>query len=129
MPPESPYPMISIEEALRTIQREVNPLPPRLVPLQEALGYVLAEDTVAEEPMPPFAASSVDGFAVIAADGAGLRRLVGDQAAGYVGDIRVEPGTAARVTTGAPIPPGANAVVMVEQTEPDLQQVNILTNL
>jgi molybdenum cofactor synthesis domain-containing protein len=126
MPPESPYPIISIEEALRTIQQEVQPLPTHLVPLQEALGYVLAEDTVAEEPMPPFAASSVDGFAVIAADGAGLRRLVGDQAAGYVGNIRVEPGTAARVTTGAPIPPGANAVVMVEQTEPGLDQVNIL---
>lgn len=126
MPPESPYPIISIEEALRIIQREVQPLATLGVPLGEALGYVLAEDVVAEEPMPPFAASSVDGFAVIAADGMGLRRLVGDQAAGYVGDIQVESGTAARVTTGAPVPPGADAIVMVEQTEPGTHQVNIL---
>lgn len=126
MSPESPYPMISIEEALTIVQREVQPLPAVKLSFAEALDYVLAEDVFADEPMPPFAASSVDGFAVVVGDGPGLRRVVGDQAAGYVGDVRVEPGTAARVTTGAPVPSGADAVVMVEQTEESNGQVNIL---
>lgn len=126
MPVESPYPMISIEEALNIIQREVHPLPPVKLAFQEALGYVLAEDIFAAEPMPPFPASSVDGFAVVAADGPGLRHLVGDQAAGYIADIRLEPGTAVRVTTGAPAPAGADAVVMVEETEMRNGQVEIL---
>lgn len=127
MPPESPYPMISIEEALAIIEREVQPLSTVTLPFYEALGYVLAEDIVAEEPMPPFAASSVDGYAVIAADGAGHRRIIGDQAAGYIDAIRIEPGTSARITTGAPVPLGADAVVMVEQTETRNGQVDILT--
>jgi molybdenum cofactor synthesis domain-containing protein len=128
MPPESPYPMISIEEALTIIQREVQPLPAVSLPFHEALGYVLAEDIFAEEPMPPFAAASVDGYAVIAADGAGVRRIIGDQAAGYIDNLRIEAGTSARVTTGAPVPSGADAVVMVEQTETRNGQVDILTS-
>lgn len=127
MPLESPYPMINIEDALAIIQRETRLLPPQTVSLAEALDCVLAEDVIAGEPMPPFAASSVDGYAVIAADGAGLRQLVGDQAAGYVDNIVVKPGTAARVTTGAPVPPGADAVVMVEETEAGNGTVEILT--
>jgi molybdenum cofactor synthesis domain-containing protein len=95
------------------------------MPFQEALGLVLAEDVFADAPMPPFAAARVDGFAVVAADGPGLRRIVGDQTAGYIADVRVGSGAAARVTTGAPIPPGANAMVMVEETEEENGQVNI----
>ncbi|RMF00608.1 MAG: molybdopterin molybdenumtransferase MoeA, partial [Chloroflexi bacterium] len=87
---------------------------------------MLAEDVVATEAMPPFAASSVDGYAVVAADGPGPRRLVGDQVAGVVENIRIEPGTAARVTTGAPVPPGADAVVMVEFAEAGDGVVEIL---
>lgn len=126
--PESPYPMISIDEALAIILGEVRPLPVVTLPFDQALGLVLAEDIFAAEPMPPFAAASVDGFAVIAADGPGLRRIVGDQMAGYMADVRVEPGTAARVTTGAPIPPGADAMIMVEQTEEKDGHVNILVD-
>jgi molybdenum cofactor synthesis domain-containing protein len=115
--PESPYPMISIEEALAMIDREIQPLSAITRPFDQALGLVLAEDILADAPMPSFAAASVDGFAVIAADGPGPRRIVGDQMAGYMAGLRVTPGTAARVTTGAPIPPGADTMVMVEQTE------------
>ncbi|MCK6626488.1 MAG: molybdopterin molybdotransferase MoeA [Anaerolineae bacterium] len=125
---ESPYPMLLVEEALALIEREVRPLAPVTISFSEALGLVLAEAVLAAEPMPPFAAASVDGFAVIAADGPGLRRIVGDQMAGYVAGLRVEPGTAARVTTGAPIPPGADTMVMIEQTEEQNGQVNILTD-
>jgi molybdenum cofactor synthesis domain-containing protein len=98
------------------------------MPFDHALGLVLAEDIFADEPMPPFAAASVDGFAVIAADGSGPRRIVGDQMAGYVAGVQVKPGTAARVTTGAPIPSGADAMIMVEQTEEKNGYVHILTN-
>jgi molybdenum cofactor synthesis domain-containing protein len=119
--------MILVEEALALIERAVQPLPPIQLPFYEALGLVLAEDIFAAEPMPPFAAASVDGFAVIAADGPGRRRIVGDQMAGYMAEVRVEPGTAARVTTGAPIPPGADTMVMVEQTEEKNGYVDILT--
>jgi molybdenum cofactor synthesis domain-containing protein len=126
--PESPYPMISVEAALAIIEREIHSLPALALPFNEALGLVLAEDVVAGEPMPPFPAASVDGFAVIAADGSGPRRIVGDQMAGYIAGVRVEPGTAARVTTGAPIPPGADTMVMIEQTEEWEGRVNLLTD-
>jgi molybdenum cofactor synthesis domain-containing protein len=76
----------------------------------------LAEDIFASEPMPPFAASTVDGYAVIAAD-ASRRQIVGDQTAGYIADLQIQPGLAARIATGAPVPAGANAVVMLEYTE------------
>lgn len=125
--PESPYPMILIEAALAIIEREVRPLPPIQLPFYEALGLVLAEDIFADEPMPPFAAASVDGFAVVAADGPGRRRIVGDQMAGYMAGVQVKPGTAARVTTGAPIPTGADTMIMVEQTEEKDGYVDILT--
>ena len=113
--PESPYPMIPIPEAIDIILREVKPLSPVDLAFSNALGLVLAEDVFAADPLPPFPASVVDGYALIAAD-TGLRRIIGNQMAGYVADLQVQPGQAARVTTGAPIPPGADAVVMVEDT-------------
>ncbi len=124
--PKSPYPMIPIEQALSIIQGQVQPLAAVAMSFHQAQGLVLAEDVFAAEPMPPFTAARVDGFAVVAAGGPGLRRIVGDQTAGYVAALRVEAGTAARVTTGAPIPPGADAMVMVEQTEEKNGQVDIL---
>lgn len=114
---ESSYPMVSVEDALAIILSQVAPLPAELTPLHDALGRVLAEDVHAPAAQPPFPAAVVDGFALIAADGAGPRRLIGEQMAGYVAEIVVEPGTAARITTGAPIPPGADAVVMVERAD------------
>jgi molybdenum cofactor synthesis domain-containing protein len=124
--PESPYPMILIDQALSIIQHQVQLLAAVKLPFTDALGLVLAEDVFADEPMPPFAAASVDGYAVIAADGPGWHQIVGDQMAGYVAGVRVEPGTAARVTTGAPLPPGADAMVMIEQTEEQDGRVNIM---
>lgn len=113
---QSPYPMIPVSEAIDIILREVTPLPPQVRPFTEAANMVLAEDIFAAEPMPPFPASTVDGYAIIAAD-EGPRRIIGDQMAGYLAQIKVEPGFAARVTTGAPIPSGADAMVMIEDTE------------
>jgi molybdenum cofactor synthesis domain-containing protein len=103
-------------EARAIVDRQLTRLPAESVPLADAAWRILAADLVAPEDHPPFPASTMDGYAVVAADGAGWRELIGDQAAGYVADVTVRPGTVARITTGAPLPPGADAVVMVERT-------------
>lgn len=107
---------ISADEALRRVLAATPVLPPESVALTEAWGLVLAESVVASEDFPPFPAATMDGYAVVAGDGAGWRDLIGEQLAGYVADLTVRPGTVARITTGAPLPPGADAVVMVERT-------------
>lgn len=121
--------MIPVAEAIDIILREIRPLAPVRIPFSDALGLVLAEDVHAIEPMPPFRAASVDGYAVIAADSSPIRRLVGEQSAGYIADVKVTPGTAVRVTTGAPVPPGADAMVMVEFTEEHDERVEIKTTV
>lgn len=115
--PESKWPLISVDEARARIRRHVRRLGVQEAHFDEAQGLVLAEDVHAPDPLPPFPASSKDGFAVIADDETEWRQIVGDQFAGYDADLRVERGTAARVTTGAPIPAGADAVIMVEYSE------------
>lgn len=80
-------------------------------------GRALAETIASTEQMPPFPASTVDGYAVVAADAADWRELLEDVYAGAPIDGRVAPGRAARIMTGAPLPPGADAVVMFEETE------------
>ncbi len=115
--PESPYAMLSVEEALRLTLAHAPRLAPVTLPLSALLGRVLAETIVSGENIPPFAAAAKDGYAVRAQDGAGWRILAGEQMAGYVGDAVVAPGAVVRITTGAPLPSGADAVVMVEQTQ------------
>ena len=114
---KSKYPMIPVEEAQERVLAHVSPLEAITLRFDEARGFVLAEDVRADEDMPPFPASAKDGYAVIAADTTRERRLIGTQEAGSVDAPRVEPGTVVRITTGAPLPPGADAVVMVERTE------------
>jgi molybdopterin molybdotransferase len=108
--------MISRADALRHVLERVAPLSPVEVEVASAAGLVLAEDVTASRPVPPFANTAMDGIAVRAADthhGAVLR-LVGTVAAGDSGAIEVGRGQAVRIMTGAPVPPGADAVVMVE---------------
>lgn len=111
------YDTIEVDEALDIVLKHAPSLAPRPTPLLDALDGVLAQDILAQEDLPPFPCSSKDGFAVIAADTTNPRRLIGEQTAGYIADIRVDLGTCARITTGAPIPPGADAVIMVEYTQ------------
>lgn len=127
--------MISVEEALERILAEISPLPVTSVPLPEAPGLVLAEHVVAQEDIPPFANSAMDGFALLSRDskmssGQPPRlRVTGGVAAGYVADHAVEEGTAMRIMTGAPVPPGADTVIQVELTRsdgPDSEWVEIL---
>ncbi|CAI0397393.1 unnamed protein product [Linum tenue] len=110
--------MISTEEALRIVLGAAERLTPTTVPIHEALGKVLAEDIRARDPLPPYPASIKDGYAVIASDGPGEYPVIAESRAGNdaVG-VTLTPGTVAYVTTGGPIPDGADAVVQVEDTE------------
>lgn len=94
-------------------------LPPEHVPLQRALGRVLAEDLLAASALPNFDNAAMDGFAVAGAMPAGGWRLAGEQFAGP--DLRLElaPGQACRITTGAPLPAGASAVLIKENARLD----------
>lgn len=126
--PSSPYPMLAVADALEIVLAQATPLPPESVPLTNALGRVLAEDVHATGPLPPFPASIKDGYAVVAADGPGLYPVVGEATAGRLPEFTLQPGQAAYITTGAPVPQGADAVVMVEETEPQADgRVRILT--
>jgi molybdopterin molybdotransferase len=110
--------VIPLEQAQAFILDAVAPLPPRAVNTRDARGLVLAQDVVATEPVPPFANTGMDGYAVRAADTPGQLRIVGDLPAGRAPTIAVGPGEAIRIMTGAPMPGGADAVVMVERTRP-----------
>ena len=105
------------DEARATILAHARPLPVERVPLADASWRVLAESVTATEDHPPFPAATMDGFAVVADDLSPWREIIGEQTAGFVLDVEVTAGTAVRITTGAPIPPGADAVVRVEETE------------
>lgn len=111
--------MISLAEAQATILESVAPLAPRLVALREARGLVLAQDVVAHEQVPPFANTGMDGYAVRAGDTPGTLRVVGELPAGRAPTTAVGPGEAIRIMTGAPMPDGADSVVMVERTRVD----------
>ncbi|GAA3555579.1 molybdopterin molybdotransferase MoeA [Amycolatopsis ultiminotia] len=98
------------------------------VPLAEAAGLVLARDVPAGVALPPFDNSAMDGYAVRAADVAGAPvtlPVADDIPAGRVDVAPLEPGTAHRIMTGAPLPPGADAVVMVEKTDGGTTDVRI----
>jgi molybdopterin molybdotransferase len=112
-------PLISVAEAHARLLRLVTPLPPEEVPLAEAAGRVLARDVVAARPQPPFAASAMDGYAIRTADAATGARLdvVGTSPAGSRFAGRVGPGQAVRIFTGAPVPEGADRVLIQEDAD------------
>ena len=117
--------MIALEEAQAQILNAIMPLAPRTFALQDARGLVLADDVVASEPVPPFANTGMDGYAVRAADTPGRLRVVDDLPAGRAPSTPVGPGEAIRIMTGAPIPPGADSIVMVERTRPAGDDVEV----
>ncbi len=113
---ESSYLMVPVTEAHRLIVAHIAPLPAETISSLSADGRVLAEDIFATENTPDVAKAMVDGYALRAADGMQERRVVAEVTAGLADDLYVEPGTAVRIMTGAPVPPGADTVVMVEYT-------------
>jgi molybdopterin molybdotransferase len=133
-PPDRPNPpdLVPFERARAAVLERLRPLPAREVPLGDALGCVLAEDVTAAEDLPPFANSAMDGFAVRAADLGGASdqapvtlRVTGEVFAGTARLPTVRAGGAARIMTGGPLPPGADAVVPVEQATVDGGAVHI----
>lgn len=113
----SRYLLVPMDEALSMIMANSQCLPQKIITLEDSLGYVLASDVFAKEPFPPFPASVKDGYAVLASDGPGERLVLGPVTAGEVTACNVISGHVMRITTGAPLPPGADAVVQVEDTE------------
>ena len=112
--------MIPLSEAQQYVLSQCAPLPAESFPAFEALGLVTAEPIESTEQVPPFDNTAVDGYAVIAADTADAPvtlQVAGAIAAGERPSVDVTPGTAVRIMTGAPMPAGADAVVMVENTE------------
>ena len=124
--------MKSVDGHLDEVVAAVRPLSPLDLQILDAQGCVLAEDVAAPWDLPPFDNSSMDGYAVYAADVAGatpqeprVLSVVGDIPAGSPELDRIPPGQAARIMTGAPMPAGADAVVPVEWTDGGIAQVAI----
>jgi molybdopterin molybdotransferase len=113
--------MLSVADAQALVLRHTQPLPPEIVPLDTAaLGLVLAEAIASDLDMPPYDKALMDGYAVCVADLAtGSRELtvIDEVTAGQVPRRSVGPGQAVRIMTGAPLPSGADAVVMIEETK------------
>ena len=124
--------MISLGEARAFVLSKCSPIGSTTVDVHDAVGAALAADVVSVEAVPPFANTAMDGFAVRAADTAGATadapvrlNIAGTIAAGAVAERALEAGEAMRIMTGAPMPDGADAVVMVERTEVDGDSVAV----
>ena len=121
-PRQSPYPMITVEEAQKIILSHSNALANEEIKFDDALHRVLAEDVIAGEPLPPFPASIKDGYAVLSRDQSLEKLVIGASNAGnaippqHHQEVLTE-GQCMRINTGAPVPKGADAVVQVEDTE------------
>ena len=117
---ESPYPMLSVDDAVKLImEHSPQPEPRRMAVNGLLVDYVLAEDVKAVDPVPAYRASIVDGYAVISTDSSSTKGVFPVESVSHAAPGQIpalQRGQIARITTGAPLPPGANAVVMVEDT-------------
>ena len=121
--------MISVEEALSRLLAPLKTLPPEQISIAEGIGRVLAEDVASRRTQPPFAVSSMDGYAVRVEDVAAVPvelRIVAEVPAGAGFGGHVGPGETARIFTGAPLPAGTDAIVIQEDTEREGSRVRIL---
>ena len=120
--------MILVEEALERVLADIQPLPPTRVPLADANGLVLADDARSAISIPPLPNSAMDGYAVRAEDVAAAHEspvvlpVIGEIAAGSPPEPAVVPGVAVRIMTGAPVPPGADAIVRFEDTDEETRR-------
>ena len=122
----------SVDQHIADVLEAVHPLPPLPLPLVDAHGCTLAENVTALAPIPSFDNSAMDGYAVRLADVASATEstpvtlpVVGDIAAGSNTGISIQPGFCARIMTGAPVPPGADAVIQQEWTNGGVRSVVI----
>jgi molybdopterin molybdotransferase len=120
--------LLSVADALARVLKGVTPLPPEDAPLTDAAGRVLADNVAALRTQPPADLSAMDGYAVRAADVAGVPstlRLVGEVSAGHPFQGRVGEREAARIFTGGVVPPGADTIVIQENTRRDGDRVTV----
>jgi molybdopterin molybdotransferase len=120
--------MLSVEEAIEQILSRITPVETERVDLMGALGRVLAEPVVSRRVIPPWPNSSMDGYALRAADAQASNatfRVVAQVAAGSFPSREIGPGEAARIFTGAPVPPGADSVIPQEDVKADGDRVTI----
>jgi molybdopterin molybdotransferase len=120
MPGHEDETLVPLEDVQALALSGARPLPPVEMPLDDALGCILAADVLAVENVPPFANTAMDGYAVRAADTAGAPvelEVVGTLGAGSASVVGVGPGQAIQIMTGAPMPEGADAIAIVERTE------------
>lgn len=117
--------MISVAEARAIILANAQPMPIEQIELAHALGRTLRAPLAAERAQPPFAASAMDGFAVRSADTPGTLHLIGEAGAGRALGKPLRPGECARIFTGAPMPAGADAVVIQEEARRDGDKVQV----
>ncbi len=120
--------MLSVEEAVARVMAQVTTGATERVFLADALGRVLRETVVAPGPVPRFANSAMDGYALRATEVPGTLEVLETIAAGGVATRIVGPGQASRIMTGAPVPEGADAVVMVEDTRVEGDRVVVATH-
>lgn len=125
--------MIPMNEAIRIVMDHTPRLDAGYVDLMNALGHTLAEDVTSDINMPPFEKATMDGFAVVGADIVNAERehpvtlnIVEEIQAGSVPTKAITRGSASRIMTGAPMPDGADTVVMVEDTESENDVVRVL---
>ena len=111
--------MISVAEARAAILSSAEPLAIESVRLRDALGRTLREDLIAGRDQPPFRASAMDGYAVRASDTPGALRLIGEAGAGKALQVPLGSGECARIFTGAPLPTGADAILIQEDAVRD----------
>lgn len=119
----------NVDQAVQDILAQTERLTAETVPLPQTLGRILAEDITSDADLPPFDNAAMDGFAIVATDSAAASRddpitlpVVLDIRAGNSPQQTLQGGQAARVMTGAPTPPGATAVIPVEDTDADFSQ-------
>ncbi len=127
MPP--PDPMISVQDALTRCLALVSPLPAEAVPLRQAVGRMMAAPALATRDQPPVPASAMDGYAVQGNPVAGDRfALIGQAQAGSGFDGTVGPGQTVRIFTGAPVPKGADRVIIQEDITADGDAITVKPN-
>ena len=120
--------MISVSEALERLFRLVKPVESDVVALAQAAGRVLAADVIAARTQPPFAASAMDGYAVRAAEASegAILSVVGESAAGHRWPGNLPPASAVRIFTGAPLPEGADAVLIQENAQREGTHITVM---
>ncbi|KAK4022631.1 hypothetical protein OUZ56_008088 [Daphnia magna] len=117
-PRHSNFPMINVTEAQDIVLNHCSVTAYETIDYMGGVGRVLASDIFSRDPLPPFPASMKDGYAVIASDGLGVRQVIGASIAGsQLAEVKIHSGYCARISTGAPLPPGADSVIMVEETK------------